>query len=299
MPPNRIGWPNAADPVLHRLQLPQLLSGAESARLDSSGGRAQAGGAAIRRNLFAALDRDELVVVGSQFHLEEASRMSAQRAEWMRFFWDVVKWNLLLATTELVVLEAKHGRPLQGSEPYDEYRRRQRMRDKTLRWPELDSLAPKVAKFAADSGDLYKDLRDNTKLDIAARFKGKTNAEVTKTWWANAGQHIPNWVLGYMRLSKARLGLHDDESVWPKPEALQTAWAMYSYQMARIVLNVGLGRKVRDSDLHDAHHYAMASYADVLVTQDGGIAETVRLIPNSLAVIDFNDFAARLGVTPH
>ena len=69
--------------------------------------------------------------------------------------------------------------------------------------------------------------------------------------------------------------------------------------MARIVLTVGLGRKIRDSDLHDAHHYAMASYADVLVTQDGGFAETVRLIPNSLTVIDFDEFAARLGVSPH
>ena len=169
-----------------------------------------AAGATIRKNLFGALNRDELVVVGSQFHLEEASRISVHRAKWVRFFWDVVKWNLLLATTELVALEAKHGRPLQGNEPYDEYRRRQRMRDKTLRWPELDSLAPKVAKFAADSGDLYKDLRHNTKLNIATKFKGKTPAEVTKAWWTNAGQHIPDWVLAYMRLSKERLGLPDD-----------------------------------------------------------------------------------------
>lgn len=225
-----------------------------------------AGGEVIRRNLFGALDRDELVVIGSQFHLEEASRISVHRADWVKFFWDVVKWNVLLATIELAVLEAKHGRALQGNEPYDEYHRRQRMRDKTLRWPDLDSLASKVAKFAADSGDLYKDLRDSTKCDIAARFEGKTPAEVTKAWWTNAGHHISDWVLGYMRLSKERLRLPDDESVWPKPEALQTAWAMYSYQMARIVLTVGLGRKIRDSDLHDAHHYAMASYADVLVT---------------------------------
>lgn len=91
-----------------------------------------AAGAAIRRNLFGTLNRDELVVIGSQFHLEEASRIREHRAEWVRFFWDVVKWNLLLATTELVALEAKHGRPLQGNEPYDEYRRRQRMRDKSF-----------------------------------------------------------------------------------------------------------------------------------------------------------------------
>ena len=147
-----------------------------------------AGGEVIRRNLFGALGRDELVVIGSQFHLEEASRISVHRASWVKFFWDVVKWNVLLATIDLVVLEAKHGRVLQGNEPYDEYHRRQRMRDKTLRWPDLDSLASKVARFAADSGDLYKDLRDST---LSAILPQGSRARLQRRFPRRGGRTLP------------------------------------------------------------------------------------------------------------
>ena len=56
------------------------------------------------------------------------------------------------------------------------------------------------------------------------------------------------------------MGLAEGKSSWPKPRDLQTAWAMHAYQMARIVMNVGLERKIGDGDIHDAHHFASAWY---------------------------------------
>lgn len=102
---------------------------------------------AIRNSLLRAINRDQVVVVGSQFHLEEGSRIEEKsRQQWMRFFWDAVGWSLLLPTSQLAVLEAKHGRPLQANEPYEEYKWRQYLRDKTLRFPQLDQLARQVEK---------------------------------------------------------------------------------------------------------------------------------------------------------
>ena len=69
--------------------------------------------------------------------------------------------------------------------------------------------------------------------------------------------------------SKEHLQLGADEEQWPKPTDMQTAWAMHAYMMARIVMNIGFNGKVGDGDVHDAHHYASACYADIFVTEDG------------------------------
>ena len=104
----------------------------------------------------------------------------------------------------------------------------------------------------------------------------------------------------YFVRSRERLGLSEDRDTWPQPRAVQTAWAIHAYHMARIVMNVGLLRTIGDGDAHDAHHYASACYADILVTEDGPCRETLQLIPNSpVTVLSFGDFASQFGLTPH
>lgn len=263
-------------------------------------GWTEAGLSGFRDELRRAADKAEIVIVGSQFHLEEASRLKGDgRRQWIAFFWDLVRWNILRATFELAKLEATAGGPLRDNEPFDTFRHQQYFKELSLRDPNrFDALALEIQKSTAESGEKYRELREKTKADIAAKFKGKSAYKITQEWWSNAAPTIADWMTDHLRPSQQHLGLPDDTSLWPKPEVLQSAWAIHSYWMARIVMTVGMDKKVKDSDGHDAHHYAMASYTDVLVTQDGDFRDTIALIPNAVSVIDFNTLAAELGVSP-
>jgi hypothetical protein len=88
----------------------------------------QAGAAKLRTQVGEAMRKDRLVIYGSQFHLEEASRIPDDRGlrtRCIRYFWDHVKWNLILPTKEVGILEAGHRRRLEGTESFDEWRRRE------------------------------------------------------------------------------------------------------------------------------------------------------------------------------
>ncbi len=71
--------------------------------------------------------------------------------------------------------------------------------------------------------------------------------------------------------------------------------AIHAYHMAKIVINVGLNRRISEGDAHDAHHYAAACYADALVTQDAALKDTLNFIPNpSVGLLSFEEFAQEL-----
>jgi hypothetical protein len=53
-----------------------------------------------------------------------------------------------------------------------------------------------------------------------------------------------------------------------------------SYQQARIVHTVGERRKIKPSDLDDAHHAAAGPYYDILVTDDRAFGQALDLIPD-------------------
>jgi hypothetical protein len=67
-----------------------------------------AGLADLRKGMHGAFDANEAVFLGSQFHLEEMSRIiPAYRAPVIQFFWDLVRWNLLLPTVDLARAEVE------------------------------------------------------------------------------------------------------------------------------------------------------------------------------------------------
>jgi hypothetical protein len=123
--------------------------------------------------------------------------------------------------------------------------------------------------------------------------------QVSNRSWTQADAQITDWMTDYLVNNRERLGLSEDRDTWPPLRALRTASAIHAYHMARIVMNVGLLRAIGTGDAHDAHHYASACYADIVVTEDGAFRETLRIIPNSpVTRLSFNDFASQFGLAP-
>jgi hypothetical protein len=257
----------------------------------------------LRGAVDSAIDEDRVVLYGSHFHLEEASRIrddQEQRRRFLKFFWDVVKWYVLLPGYDLAKEEARVCRRLEGAEPFEDFWRRQRMRRLSENPAGLDELGQMVVNFVDQNVAAGNARREQARQRYQALYADMTPAQVSRRWWRDAEAHIEDWVRDHIANSLEHLGLGDDPATWPNPHDLPTVWAIYSYQMARIVMNVGLGRVIGDGDAHDAQHFANACYADVFVTEDVAFRDTLAIIPNiPVTVFSFRDFAAQLAVTPH
>lgn len=74
-----------------------------------------------------------------------------------------------------------------------------------------------------------------------------------------------------------------------------SAWMFTAYKLARLVATLGEGRKIKPSDLADAHHVACGAYIDVLVTDDAELRRTLDLIESPLPFRweSSDDFLAR------
>ena len=256
---------------------------------------------ALREAVDRGIGDGTVVLYGSHFHLEEASRIpdDDERRHFMGFFWCKVKWNVLLPTHELALKEAQLRRALEAIEPFEEFWRRQELRRVSKSKADVDALAASVKAFVDRSVTDSAARRASATQKLEATYANLTPAEVSKRWWTDADTTIEDWVKDDLASSKEHLGLGDDMAEWPKPRDLQTAWAIHAYMMARIVMNIGFNRKIGDGDAHDAHHYASACYADVFVTEDGALRDTVKIIPSSpVTVLSFDEFAAQFGITP-
>jgi hypothetical protein len=161
-------------------------------------------------------------------------------------------------------------------------------------------LANDVKTFVDEGVNGLRARKETLTIRLQAQFAGMTPQEITREWWTMAPNNIDSWVKDYMRSSKEHLALGDDETQWPRARSQQTAWSMHAYSMARVFMNVGLNRRIGDGDVHDSHHFAAACYAQTFVTHDGVFRETLAQVPNlPVEVLDFNQFAQRIGVAPH
>lgn len=258
------------------------------------------GTTALRAELRHAVAGGQIVVLGSEFHLEEASRIpdDAARRRFLDFFWDTVKWWLLMPTRDLTRAEAAVRRPLEGNEPFEDYCRRRLLRHLSLT---RRSIGPETEAWVARQRAATLERKERLEGRLIEAFADRAPEESTRRWW-NGGETamIRDWVHDYIASNTEHLGLGPDARTWPRPEELQTAWAMTAYLLARVYLNVGLKRRIGDGDAHDAHHYASACYGDVLVTEDAAFRETIAEVPeNPITVLAFGDFAAQLAIDPH
>jgi hypothetical protein len=255
----------------------------------------------LKRRLIDEQRAGRLAFNGSAYHIEEASRISgARRRDFFRVFWDLVGPRLLTPTDDLVKEEARIGRPLTANEPYVTFRLCSDIRSWSLNASALDGLAEDVRNLVERVAMEQTERREAARAQLTALYAGKTVAEVTAAWWSDNEALIADWVLRNMQNSKEDLSLPHDEDLWPAPRQLQSAWAMTAYHLARIFLNVGLGRKISHGDTHDARHYASSHYGDVFVTDDRALKETHELIPApKVQIVSFDAMASLVGVTPH
>lgn len=267
----------------------------------SSKGWSASGTQVLRGAVDRALADGTVVLYGSHFHLEEASRIRHDdaRRRFIDFFWSKVKWYVLLPTHDLAIAEARRRQTLEGNEAFEEYWRRQELRRMTKTKPDLDALAAGVKAFVDKSAADSAARRVSAEKKLAAAYANLAPAEVSKRWWDDAPTIIEDWVKDYMATSREHLQLGVNEEHWPKPADMQTSRAMHAYMMARIVMNIGFNRKIGDGDVHDAHHYASACYADIFVTEDGAFRDTLNIIPNNpVTVLSFDEFAAQFELEP-
>ena len=183
---------------------------------------------------------------------------------------------------------------------FEEFNYRHRLKSASLVNPQaFTQLAAKVEAFVDKNVAGAKARKEVVTKKIESLATSQNAAKITREWWENADANIDDWVTTNMERMKAEYGFDDDRTTWPAPQDLQTNWAIYAYQMARIYLNVGLDRKIGDGDTHDAHHYASACYGDVFVTEDGPFRETMKAIPrNPVTTLSFKEFAAQFDIVP-
>jgi hypothetical protein len=266
------------------------------------GGWTKTGAAALQQALSSSLKSDAISILGSHFHIEEASRIPSQadRRQFFEMFWSLVGWLLLEPTSTLVKLEAQNGGPLTGYDAFESVVNRQLIKRYCQNDAKLAELATDVKAYVDKNVADLRTRKATVEARLQAQFTGMTPAQITAEWWKSAPSQIDDWVKDYIANSKAFLELPDDQSSWPTPQSQQTARAIHGYSMARVYMNVGLNRKIGDGDPHDAHHYGAACYAQTFVSHDKALRDTIAEIPNQpLEVLDFNQFAQRMGVQPH
>lgn len=252
--------------------------------------------AAVRRALARECEGGRIRVIVSTSLVEELTGIGAiDPARYVRttkFVLDLAGPSFLLPHNERVKAEVANAGRLVGRAAFLQARRRNEFRSHVMggvfSQEVADAVRQQVASYERDMQERRDSIRDKL---------GSTWSSNTARWWDAALPQIDDWTLDYMRASKTILCLPDDETIWPPPRQLPTAWHAHAYFMARIALNVGQNRRVSGSDLYDQSHYANAAYADLMITDDRAFVETYQAIPDRpFALESFREFAERLGV---
>lgn len=260
-----------------------------------------AGLADLRAAMREKLEADEIVFLGSHFHLEEMSRIPDEyRRPIVEFFWSIVRWFMLLPTMELAKLEVAAGRALEANEPFVTFDHQQRLKQLSRDGHDFDGIGQRVAADNKKAKAAQTQRRARIQIEIPNRVQGMTPEQATKDWWKDSEATLKNWAESYLAKSKKHFGLPADRSLWPDPVKLPTIRAIIVSHLARIYMQLVEHRRISEGDEHDSHHYAAASYADVFVSEDRAFRSTLAKVPrNPVRVITFNDFAAMMGVQPH
>src|SRR5687767_9027170 len=128
-------------------------------------GWTQTGADALRAAIAASLKRDDISILGSDFHLEEASRIpdASERRRLFDFFWTTTGWLLLMPTYSLARAEAKSGGRLTGYDAFERVMERARLKQRCKNDIKLDQLAADVRAYA-----------ENGRVDQKARKEAVT-----------------------------------------------------------------------------------------------------------------------------
>lgn len=111
---------------------------------------------------------------------------------------------------------------------------------------------------------------------------GPPTPALMREWIAEVD--IDEWVAEIASAGIAR-GRYPTVDAGGGRERFPSAWSFVATRLAKLVHVLGEGRKIRDSDLADAHHVACAPYIDVLVTDDRALGQAIDLLRDRSPVV--------------
>jgi hypothetical protein len=207
--------------------------------------------------------------------------------------------DLLKPTEMLVPEEVRLRRPLEDNEPFVTFNRQQAIKRISRSATDAKEIADIVADNSQASKADMRKRREMARADFATKLPSQDMKQETEKWFNNVEAVLADWSNDYLSNNVEHLGLPDDRSLWPDPTTLPALRAFITASLARIYLQHAHDRKIQGGDDHDTHHYAAASYADVLVTEDKALRTVLDRVPNkTVEVLSFNEFADLLGVSP-
>jgi hypothetical protein len=215
----------------------------------------------------------------------------------IEYLWEIARNNLFLATNDLGREEARRGGRLIGNDRLELWVNVVAVYRECRNEPAMVGIPQQTQEWFAR----FEEEEKERVKDEKRRSRAKTGARSPNPWrrWCKAAEErVDDWVSSFMEANQGRLGLSQDRREWPQPRELESIWRFHAYKMARIYLNVGEGRRVRGSDLYDAHHYVAASYADVTVSDDRDLRATCGVIPRQAFRLEsFEEFLVKtLGI---
>jgi hypothetical protein len=251
----------------------------------------------LRTRLVEAVRCDEMLVVGSLPLLQEiisAGRRHPDVLDGMRkIVFGAVGHRWLLPLNRRHAQEIARGAALAPTERYLPRETRRRVEALASRREDVLAVADgthlEVTKFKEEQEAIRLRI-----LDSATTRDGLTTREFRRdleAWWATTD--VAGWIRDAVR--------DDVIASAPDPDDLSavtapSAWHYTRFKLARILLNLGENRAIKPSDYVDAEHYAIASYIDVLVTDDGPFKETIALLSDCpFSVLTFEDLERRLS----
>jgi hypothetical protein len=142
---------------------------------------------------------------------------------------------------------------------------------------ELDAVALGLAEQKAQYVVQQRQLREDAGAALVAAGHRLTFKNFRR-WYEEEADHA-DWLASVVNSGVER-GLYESPATtdWSF-RRFPSAWMFMTFQLAKIVFTVGDNRKIRGSDLADAHHAAAGPYYDLMVTDDQLLRAAMALMP--------------------
>jgi len=234
-----------------------------------------------RTLLQRAIHRQQIAVVGSLDLLQElmsASFASPDKYSAMAdLLFGLVRGRLLHPLARRHSAEANHGGLLPVSR---RYLRRPERESLHAASQSMDDVLDMANEIKAEK-DAFKLLEDQlrTKAKDAIELAGERVTGPTLRAWFGA-LDVADWISSTIEEGVHRGEYTIDATTPITARSFPSAWAFTSIRLARLTFTLGEGRKIKASDLADAHHVAAGPYFDVLVTDDKELLLTLELLRN-------------------
>ncbi len=231
----------------------------------------------VRHRLLHRSRNGSVIVLGSLAILQELASLAKKgrrHGSVMSYVWRLFGKSILADPRELLQREIRLRRPLKGSERFIEAALRRNLGEKLGDRNFMLSVSAEAREWAQRLYRERAELRDQSRARIAAALVGGDTVQgAYRKWSREHATEVDDWVRDYLRAERDHLGLGAAEEDWPNVHTIPSLWGFFAFYMARIYLVDGQNREIGKGDPMDIFHYAAAMYADVLVTDDGGLRE--------------------------